>query len=69
MRKHSIRTFSALGGMQLQMNCVSRKLLEDAIAHSENHHDLFVRIYGLSVRFITLSDEWKREIMSRPEYR
>ena len=64
-----IRTFSALGGMQLQMNCVSRKLLEDAIAHPENHHDLFVRIYGLSVRFITLPDEWKREIMSRPEYR
>jgi len=41
-----------------QMNGVTRKLLEDAIAH----------LYGLSVRFITHSDEGEMEILRRPEY-
>ena len=63
-----LRTFSALGGLQLQMNCVNREVLNDAVRNPDRHRDLFVRIYGLSVRFITLSPEWQNEIMTRPEF-
>ena len=64
-----LTAFIQLGGMHFQANSVSREVLEDAMAHPENHLDLYVRVYGLSLRFITLTDEFKKEMISRPEYR
>lgn len=63
-----LKSFIALGGMHFQANTVTRKTLEDAMVHPENHLDLYVRIYGLSLRFVTLTDEWKQELITRPDY-
>ena len=65
--ENTIRAFAA-GGMQLQMNCISRELLKEAQKHPEQHRDILVRIYGLSVRFVTLSPEFQNEVMSRSTY-
>jgi len=66
--ENTIRAFAAAGGMQLQMNCISRELLKEAQKHPEQHRDILVRIYGLSVRFVTLSPEFQNEVMSRSMY-
>lgn len=61
-----IRTWAAMkvSGM-LQVNCLSREELEDAVAHPENHHELIVRLYGFSARFVSLSPVQQREFMTR----
>ena len=63
-----LKSFITLGGMHFQANIVTRKTLEDAMIHPEKHRDLYVRIYGLSLRFVTLTEEWKQELLSRPDY-
>ena len=62
------RSFVASGGMQLQMNCVSKAVLEDAVKHPDKHQDLFVRIFGFSARFVLLPEKWQNEIICRFSY-
>lgn len=61
----TIRTFGALGGPTLQLNCVSRADLLDARSHPERHPDLMVRISGLSARFVCLDRNVQDEIIGR----
>ncbi|MBI4831548.1 MAG: hypothetical protein HY801_08330 [Candidatus Lindowbacteria bacterium] len=60
-----IRTYFALGGMQVQFNMVDTETLLDAQAHPEKHRDLIVRIAGYSVLFTSLSKKAQDEIISR----
>ena len=63
--KGVIKTVIARGGLQLQVNCVSRETLLDAREHPENHRDLVVRIGGYSDFFTSLSPQMQDEILER----
>lgn len=60
-----IKTFVARGGLQLQVNCVSKETLLDAREHPDRHRDLVVRIAGYSDYFTSLSPEMQNEIVER----
>ena len=64
----SRRTYFDMGGMQLQVNVVDQAVLQDAVAHPENHEDLIVRIGGYSEYFNRLSPELKQTVLERTEH-
>ncbi len=61
------RTFFARGGVELQVNAVSRETLLDARAHPENHRNLMVRIGGFSDYFCRLTKTLQEEVIQRTE--
>lgn len=63
-----LRAFIERGGIEMQVNVVDRKTLQDAYDHPEDHGDLIVRIGGYSDYFVRLSDALKLEIIERTEY-
>jgi formate C-acetyltransferase len=63
-----IRTYFAMGGMQIQLSVVDRAVLEDAMIHPERHEDLIVRVGGFSAYFNTLSPALKAAILARTEH-
>lgn len=56
------------GGMQVQISCVSREDILDAMEHPERHENLIVRIGGYSEYFNRLSPELKQTVLQRTEY-
>lgn len=60
-----IRSFAAMRGPTLQLNCVSPDELREAQRHPERHGDLIVRISGLSAHFVALTREVQDEIIHR----
>ena len=66
--KDLIRTYFELGGMQLQINVVDQEVLQDAIAHPEQHQDLVVRLGGYSEYFNRLSPALKQSLLERTEH-
>jgi formate C-acetyltransferase len=63
-----LRAFIERGGIEMQVNVVDRKTLQDAYEHPENYGNLVVRIGGYSDYFVRLSDALKLEIIKRTEY-
>ncbi len=63
-----LNTFFELGGMQMQINTISRELLLSAQREPEKHADLIVRVAGFSAYFIGLSRSVQDEIISRTEH-
>lgn len=64
-----LKTWCAAGaGGMLQLNCVSRKELEDAVKHPEQYRDLIVRLYGYSAKFVALDEIRRKEFLSRTIY-
>jgi formate C-acetyltransferase len=63
-----IATYFEMGGMQIQLSVVDRQVLEDAIAHPEQHEDLIVRVGGFSAYFNSLSPALKQAILERTEH-
>lgn len=53
------------GGIQMQITCVSRQMLEEAYKNPEEHKNLIVRVGGYSECFYRLSDELKRMVLNR----
>ena len=53
------------GGIQMQITCISRELLEEAYRNPEEHKNLIVRVGGYSEYFYRLSDELKRMVINR----
>ena len=66
--KPLVKTFFESGGMQLQVSCLSREEMLDAIEHPENHKSLVVRVGGFSEYFNRLSLELKQTIINRTEH-
>lgn len=57
---------TAKSGIQaMQLNCVSREMLERALEDPEHNKHIIVRICGFSAQFVSLSDTFKKEFMSR----
>ena len=54
--------------MQLQVSCLSREDMLDALDHPERHESLIVRIGGYSEYFNRLSDSLKRTVIARTEH-
>lgn len=63
-----VKGFFQNGGMMLQVNCISREDMEDALIHPERHENLIVRVSGYSDYFNWLDSDLKREIMKRTEF-
>ena len=53
------------GGIQIQITCISRELLEEAYRNPEDHKNLVVRVGGYSEYFYRLTDELKRMVINR----
>lgn len=66
--KPLVQSYFARGGLQLQISCISREDMLDAMEHPENHKNLIVRIGGYSEYFNRLSDELKQTVIKRTEY-
>ena len=63
-----VKAYFLLGGMQVQMNVVDQKVLEDAVSHPEKYSDLIVRVGGYSEYFNKLSRDLQETIIKRTEY-
>jgi formate C-acetyltransferase len=63
-----VKTYSELGGMQIQLNVVSSKTLRDAMEHPENYQNLLVRISGYNAYFVTLNRDMQIELIERAEF-
>lgn len=63
--KSLIISYMQLGGVQLQISCVSEKELREAYKNPEFHKNLVVRVGGYSEYFCRLSDELKKMIIDR----
>ncbi len=63
-----VKAFVALGGHQLQLNCINRQQLLDAIEHPEDHKNLIVRVWGWSGYFNELDTHFKEHIIKRTEF-
>ncbi len=63
--KPLVETYFQNGGMQMQVNCVSREDMIDALDHPERHRNLIVRTGGYSEYFNALSDEMKKTVIER----
>jgi formate C-acetyltransferase len=62
-----IKLYFQKGGLQLQVNSLSSKILKDAIAKPQNYTDLVVRVGGFSTYFNNLSLQAKQEFVERVE--
>jgi pyruvate-formate lyase len=56
------------GGMQVQISCVSKEDMLDALEHPEKHENLIVRIGGYSEYFNRLSLELRQMVIQRMEH-
>jgi formate C-acetyltransferase len=54
--------------MQLQVSCLSREDILDAMAHPEKHGSLVVRIGGYSEYFTRLSPKLQKTVLERTEH-
>lgn len=65
---HLIRTYFDLGGQELQVNALSRKILEEAMKNPEDHKNLVVRVSGFSAFFTALERPVQEDILARTEH-
>jgi formate C-acetyltransferase len=60
--------YFAMGGMQIQYNCVSPETLREAQAHPDRHRHLLVRVAGYSDRFVCLDAPTQDDIVRRTQH-
>ena len=60
-----IEGYFDMGGIQVQVTCVSADELKDAYEHPENHRDLIVRVGGYTDYFINLTPALRKAVLER----
>lgn len=60
--------YMKLGGVQLQITCISRELLEAAYKSPEDHKNIIVRVGGYSEYYYRLGEDLRRKILERTLY-
>jgi formate C-acetyltransferase len=68
MLRPLVDTYFKQGGMELQINVVSRKTLLAAQKDPQKYRNLIVRVSGFSAYFTTLDKTLQTEIIERTEY-
>jgi len=63
-----IRTYFALGGIQLQLSAVTAEMLEAAVADPDRYRHLVVRVAGYCDYFVRQSEERQAYIIAREKY-
>jgi formate C-acetyltransferase len=63
--KGLILGYMKLGGIQLQIPCISRETLEKALENPDDYRNLVVRVGGFSEYYSRLSYELKVMILNR----
>jgi len=63
-----VRTYFDLGGMQLQINVVDQRILQEALDNPEAHQDLIIRIGGYSEYFHRLDRDLQLSLLERIEH-
>jgi formate C-acetyltransferase len=63
-----LRVYFERGGQEVQINCVSKEMLEDATANPENYRNLVVRVSGFSAYYTALDKSVQQDILERTEY-
>ena len=56
------------GGIQVQFNIITRKMLTDIMDDPQHAPDVLVRVSGYTAYFKDLSKQMKREVINRSEY-
>lgn len=64
-----LKTFFAMGGMQLQLNVIDSATLKAAQLEPEKYRDLVVRVWGVSIRFVELCKGYQDDVIARTEHK
>ena len=60
-----IESYFKLGGLHVQLNYVSKEILQEARKAPEKHPNLKVRVSGFSANFVGLNEKIQEEIICR----
>jgi trans-4-hydroxy-L-proline dehydratase len=66
--KALIRSYFEQGGLQLQVNVIDQRLLEEAVRQPEKHGDLIIRVGGYSEYWSRLTPQLRQSILLRTEH-
>ena len=63
-----VRACALCGVEAIQVNCVNREELLAAQKEPDRYRHILVRVTGFSCPFVSLSEEWQKEVLSRNYY-
>lgn len=63
--KALILSYMEMGGIQMQITCISKELLKEAYENPDEHKNLVVRVGGYSEYFCRLTEELRKMILNR----
>ena len=63
-----IRVYMQRGGQEMQFNCVSKEILEDAMNNPDDYANLVVRVSGFSAFYTGLKKPVQKDVLERTEH-
>ncbi len=60
-----VEAYFRAGGLHIQLNYITTKELEDALAHPEEYRSLRVRVSGFSAYFVNLCPDIQKDVVAR----